>query len=424
VRKTRVAAAIAVCALGAGGLAACGSGSSSGKTTITFMEAMSSGTLKTSMETLTKRFEKAHPDIDVQLQVEPDYGTLRNKETAALSASKPPTIGQVYSDWAATFAKSNVVVPLTDYAKPADLKALYPSVRDDLYLPADHKLYMWPFNKSVVIQYYNTKMLSAKGKSAPKTWDEFAATARAVSGKGNVGIAIDPGGSAGPAGGEAWFEILSQAYGTPVFAADGKPQFTSPAAIKAMNYLVGLKKAGALTLGKNYPGQVALGAGKGGFDISSVASYYYNSKAVGGKFPMGTAPLPTGPGGTQANQMAGTNIVMFAKASDAERKAAWSYLKFLTSADSQAYWAENSGYLPVTPAALPKMTDFIKKNPYQKFAAQALTTAKADPPYPWISQAQGMLAVAMQSAITGKQSASAALGSAQQQAVDAMKSGQ
>lgn len=423
-RKVRVAAALAVCALGAGGLAACGSGSSSGKTTVTFMEAMSSGTLKTSMQTLTKRFERAHPDIDVQLQVEPDYPTLRNKETAALSAGKPPTIGQAYSDWAATYANSNVLVPLADYAKPADLKALYPGVRRDLYLPTDHKLYMWPFNKSVVIQYYNQKMLAAKGKRAPKTWDEFADTAKAVSGNGTTGIAIDPGGSAGPAGGEAWYEILAEAYGTSVFAADGTPRFTSPAAVKAMQYLVGLKKSGALTLGKNYPGQVALGAGKGGFDVSSVASYYYNKKAVGGKFPMGTAPLPTGPGGTQANQLAGTNIVMFAKASDEERTAAWQYLKFLTSPQSQAYWAEHSGYLPVTPAALPKMTDFIKQNPYQKFAAQALTTAKADPPYPWITQAQGMLAVAMQSSLTGKQSPADALKSAQQQAMDAMKSGQ
>lgn len=421
-RTTRLVAVVAVCAVGAGALAACGSGSSNGKTTVTFMEAMSSGTLRSSMETLTKRFEKRHPDIDVKLQVEPDYTTLRNKETAALSAGKPPTIGQAYSDWAATYAKSNVIVPLDQYATKSDVAALYPGVAGDLYLPG-HKLYMWPFNKSVVIQYYNTTMLKKKHLAAPKTWDEFATTAKKLSGDGTVGIAIDPGNSAGPAGGEAWYEILAAANGTPVFAADGTPRFTSDAAVKAMKYLVGLKKAGALSLGKNYPGQVALGAGKGAFDVSSVASYFYNKAAVKGRFPMGTAPLPTGADGTPANQLAGTNIVMFGKASDAERTAAWTYLKFLTSAGSQAYWASHSGYLPVTPAALPKMTDFIKANPYQKFAAETLTTAKADPPYPWVTEAQGELAVAMTSALTGRQSPAAALADAQKQATDDMRSG-
>lgn len=420
---TRAVAVLAAGVLAAGGLAGCGAGSSSGKTTVTFMEAMSAGTLKPSLEYLTKQFEKQHSDIDVQLVSEPDYPTLRNKETASLAAGKPPTIGQAYSDWAATYAKSQVLVPLDTYAKQADVDALYPGVRSDLYLPSDHKLYMWPFNKSVVIQYYNQKMLSGKGKSAPKTWDEFAATARAVSGNGTVGVAIDPGGAAGPAGGEAWFEILAAAYGTPVFADDGTPRFTSAAAVKAMTYLADLKKAGALSLGKNYPGQVALGAGKGGFDISSVASFFYNKQAVGGKFPMGTAPLPSGPAGA-ANQLAGTNIVMFAKASDEQKKAAWQFLSYLSSPDAQAYWASHSGYLPVTPAALPKMADFVAKNPYQKFGADALKTAKADPPYPWVTKAQGELAVAMQSALTGRQSPAAALADAQKQAAAEAKSGE
>ena len=419
-RLARVLGIVAACAMGAGALAGCGgSSSSNGTTTITFMEAMASGTLKTSMVHLTDEFEKSHPKIKVNLEAYPDYGTLHNKETAAVAAQKPPTIGQVYEDWAATYASSDVIVPLDSYATSGDLSALYPSVRDDLYLPG-HKLYMWPFNKSVVIQYYNSNMLKAKGLAAPKTWDEFATTAKKVSGNGVTAVAIDPGNSAGPAGGEAWYEILSSAYGTPVFAANGSPQFTGTGAVKAMQYLVDLKKAGALTLGKNYPGQVALGAAKGAFDVSSVASYYYDKQAVGTKFTMGTAPLPSGPSGA-ANQMAGTNIVMFAKASDAERKAAWTYLKYLTSASSQAYWSTNSGYLPVTPAALPKMTNAAS---YLTFAADALKTAKADPPYGWITVCQGDLAVAMQSALTGKQSASAALADAQKQCESAKSSNQ
>lgn len=418
----RVAALLAAGAVGAGALAGCGSGGGSdanGKVTITFMETMSSGTLKSSMEYLTQQFHKQHPDITVQLDVKPDYATLHAKETAALAAQKPPTIAQVYEDWAAGYASSGVLVPLSGYAGSGDLDALYGGVRKDLYLPGN-KLYMWPFNKSVVIQYYNQQLLDSKKLPVPTTWDQFGTDAKAVSGNGTVGIAIDPGTSAGPAGGEAWYEILASSYGTPVFASNGKPQFTSDAARKALQYLVDLKKAGALSVGTNYPGQVALGSGKGLFDVSSVASYFYDKQAIGGKFPMGTAAVPAGPSG-RANQMAGTNVVMFAKATDAQRKAAWTYMKYLTSPDAQAYWASHSGYLPVTPAALPKMADFLAQNPYQKTAAADLAIARTDPPYAWITEAQGDLAVAMQAALTGKQSVAAALAAAQQQATDAMK---
>lgn len=422
-RVRRAAAALAACAVAAGTLAGCGSGGdtdSNGKVTINFMEAMSAGTLGTSMTELVRRFHQQNPNITVNLEVEPDYPTLHSKETAAVSAHKPPTIAQAYEGWAAEYQKSDVIDSLDSYATKDDLAKLYPGVRDDQYLPGK-KLYMWPFNKSVIITYYNQQMLAAKGLSAPKTWDEFAADAKAVSGNGTVGTAIEPGTSAGPAGGEAWYEILAAANGKPVFSADGKPQFTSPEAVKALQWLVDLKKAGAMTVGTKYPAQVALGGGKGLFDVSTVASFFYEQKAVGGKFPLGTAPVPAGPKGT-ANQLAGTNIVMFSAADDAQKKAAWKFMKFLDSADSQAYWASHSGYLPVTPDALPKMTDFIAKNPYQKFAADSLATAKSDPPYSWVTKTQGDLAVAMQAALSGQQTPEAALAAAQKQATDDMKS--
>jgi multiple sugar transport system substrate-binding protein len=416
----RAVSALAACLIGAGTLAACGSSSdsgssSNGKVTITFMEAMSSGTLKTSLAHLTQQFETANPNITVTLDAVSDYGTLQNKETAAVAAGKPPTIGQAYEDWAAKFADSKVIVPLDKYATNDDLSHLYSGVKNDLYLPGN-QLYMWPFNKSVIIQYFNQKLLDSKKLTAPTTWDQFATDAKAVSGNGTVGIAIDPGTSSGPGGGEALYEVIARSYGAQLFAADGTPQFTSAGAVQAMQYLVDLKKAGALSVGTNYPGQVALGAGKGLFDVSSVASYYYDQQAIGGKFPMGTAAVPAGPAG-RANEMAGTNIVMFSKASSDQQKAAWSYMKFLSSADSQAYWSENSGYLPVTPDAMAQMSDYIAKNPYVKFAAQDLSIAFASPPYSWVTKCQGDLAVAMQSALSGKQTAAAALADAQKQAV-------
>ncbi|MGH9107484.1 MAG: extracellular solute-binding protein, partial [Acidimicrobiales bacterium] len=123
------------------------------KVTISFMEAMSSGTQKTTLAALTSEFEKGHRGITVQLVAEPNYGTLLQKEEAAVAAGSPPTMGQAYENWAATFAGSRAIIPLTSYVDgPHGLsksarKQIWASVWRDLYLP-DHKIWMWPFNKS------------------------------------------------------------------------------------------------------------------------------------------------------------------------------------------------------------------------------------------------------------------------------------
>lgn len=425
------AAATSVMAAAAAALTACGGGSSAASTssqsvpadsnepaTIVFMEAMSSGAQKEALAKMTADFMAKYPNIKVDLQEQPDYGTLQTKINAQAAAGTPPTIAQVYGNWADEFAKSEVIVPLDAYvAKSDDYKNFYDGIKADLKL-SDGKTWMWPFNKSVVVQYYNSTMVP----EAPKTWDDFAAAAKKASTNGVVALAIDPGSSSGPAGGTAMFEILAQANGDAVFADDGTPQFTKDGVVKALDYLVDLKKAGALVLGTKYPGQVALGGGTGAFDISSVASYPFNLKAVGGKFTMGVAGLPSGPKGT-ANQLAGTNIALFAKATDAEKAAAWKYMQFLTSPEQMAYWVSMTGYLPVSKTTLDVQTfkDYAAKNAFVLEATKQLDKAKSLPSKSWVNQASGSLAQALTDAVNGTSSSKDALSKAQDAATKAMK---
>jgi multiple sugar transport system substrate-binding protein len=396
-----------------------------GKTTITFMQAMSSGAQKTTLMKLTSDFEKANPGITVTLQYQPDYGTLQAKETAAVAAHNAPTLGQAYESWAATFANSQVILPVSQYAgsdSPAGLSDFYTGVQNDLKLP-DGKLWMWPFNKSDQVMFYNQDMLKAKNLTPPTSWDQFATDAKAVSGNGVTAISIDPGSAAAPGGGDTMFEALAAANGTPDFAKDGTPQFNSPAAVQALTYMADLKKAGALAVGSNYPGETALGAKKGAFDLSSVAGYYYENQAVGGKFTLGTEVLPTGSAGP-SNIMTGTNLVMFAGASTAQQAAGWKYMQFLASASSQAQWATATGYLPVTSKALPLMADFVAKNPYVTTAVAALEYAIPTPPFAWVSKAQGEEVVALQNVLEKGMAPKAALDAAQTAAMADQKAAQ
>jgi ABC-type glycerol-3-phosphate transport system substrate-binding protein len=395
-------------------------GATSSKVTITFMEAMSGGSLKSSLQHLTTQFEQANPNITVQLQESPDYGTLEKNEKDAITAKKAPTMAQAYEGWAADYARSGVIDTL-DSLRP-DVSQLYSGVANDLKL-CDGNTWMWPFNKSVYVNFYNQQMLQAAGQQVPTTWAQYATAAKAVSRNGVVGITVDPGGKGDLTAAGIWLEILAESYGTPVYDRNGVPQFNSPAAVKALQYLADLKQAGALGVGKNFPGETALGAKKGLFDISSVAGYSFEQAAVGGKFPLGTSDLPAGPA-KQANQVNGANLVIFDQATPAQKQAAWKYMQFLTTAQSQAYWATQTGYVPVTPSALPQMTAFTAKNPWLVTAAQALNHSSGSVPVPWADDTQDELSVALADVLTSGITPKAALDKAQSDAMADMKASQ
>ncbi|MGH9069516.1 MAG: ABC transporter substrate-binding protein [Acidimicrobiales bacterium] len=386
------------------------------------MEAMSSGTQKPTLATLTSQFEKAHPNITVKLVTEPDYATLRQKEEAAVAAGSPPTLGQAYENWAASYASSQAIVPLTSFVSGSDgitsaAKAqIWKGVWKDLHLP-DGKVWMWPFNKSDYVVFYNSNMLQKAGVSVPTTWAQYAKVAKKLTTGNQWAESIDTGTLSAPQNGTYVYLSIVSSYGGQ-WVSNGKPNLDSPAAVKALTYLQGLQKEGALKIGTNYPGQTALGAGHGAFDISTVAAYPYDLKAVGKKFTMKVAAVPSGPAG-QGNAMEGTNLVIFSKATPAEQAAAWSYMKWLSEPKQTAYWAEQTGYLPVTKAALPLMSSYISTHPIQKIAADALQHATGTPPYAWWTQAVGQVGQALQAVLVNGQSPSAALKSAQSQAMAA-----
>ena len=418
-------AVVAFLVVGVAAYAAYGATASTRATVnISFMEAMASGTQKPALDLLTKRFEAQNPGINVTLIAEPNYGVLLQKEQAAVAAGQPPTIGQAYENWAAAFANAKAIIPIGSYVnsksvgvKPADQKQIWKGVWKDQFLP-DGKIWMWPFNKSDYVMYYNADKLAAASQPVPKTWVQFATVAKALTKNGNWAWSTDTGTPAAPADGTIVMLALIKANGGTWIDGNNKPTLDTKAAIKALGYLADLKKSGAMVLGTNYPGETALGAQRSAFDLSTIAGYPYELAADGGKFSMKVAPLPSGRNG-QGNAMAGTNVVIFSKASNAERLAAWKYMKFLSEPRQTAYWAETTGYLPVTKAALPIMKKYIAAHPYQAIAAQSLQVARGNPPFAWWTQAEGALTTAMQKVLIGGGSPATALAAAQQQAMAA-----
>ncbi|CAA7603218.1 Bacterial extracellular solute-binding protein [Acididesulfobacillus acetoxydans] len=434
-RKVKTLSAFAAAAL-ALSLAGCGTAqnpntasNTGGPVTISFAETMVSGTQKGALDHLISEFESQHSNIKITLMPEPNYGVLQQKEVAAVAAKNPPTIGQVYEDWAADFAKSGAIIPLDSYIQGKDgfsqqeIADFVPTIWKDQQLP-DGKTWMLPFNKSDFVMYYNADKIKQLNKTAPQTWQDFASVAKAAASSANNtwGLTIDPGTPTAPANGTyLWISMLRSNGGH--LYANGKIAFNSAQGVQTMRFFKDLYSAGALKLGSNYPGETALGAQRSVFDMSTVASYPYVVHAVNKKFDLKVAAMPSGSAG-QGNIMQGTNIAIFSQTSTAQKQAAWQFIKFLTEPQQTAYWAQQTGYLPIRTSALPLMKAYLDSHPYQKIAADSLQYAKAQPPVPGMQQAVGYIGDAITRVLTQNVSAQQALDQAASKAQQALASAQ
>lgn len=103
--------------------------------------------------------------------------------------------------------------------------------------------------------------------------------------------------------------------------------------------------------------------------IGSIAGEGYVKKDTEGKFEYGVSARPE-----KINLQQGTDLYMFTSASPEERTAAFEYMKFLTSPESQLEWAVSTGYMPVVQSVLD--SDEYKNNPDTKVASELSEATK------------------------------------------------
>ena len=94
-----------------------------------------------------------------------------------------------------------------------------------------------------------------------------------------------------------------------------------------------------------------------------------------GKFELGVAALPACSTSYNAGAaVGGGSVAMFDKGDAARRQAAWEFMQFMASPESQMYLFENNGYLPVCKSAYETdaYKEFIAGNPNAAVAVEQL----------------------------------------------------
>lgn len=232
----------------------------------------------------------ANPDIQVTLNLVPDYDT---KLQTSLAGGAPPDIFYVDSFRLPDLAAANALLPIGD--QMTDVDDFYPSLREAFTV--DGVFYCPPKDFSTLALEYNTDLFDAAGLAYPTpdwTWDDLRAAAEALTDKdaGIVGFAINPDFA-------RWIAFLYQAGGqvtTPDFSA---MTLSSPEALKAMEFYVGPVRDGfaapASDLDSGWPGE-AFGKARAAMTMEGnwIVPYLKD------QFPdlkYGVTELPAGPAG-------------------------------------------------------------------------------------------------------------------------------
>ena len=310
------------------------------KAEITFWHAMGGGQGE-ALESLVADFEKEHPNIKVNLQNQVNYGDLNQILVATMqSPSDLPTITQAYPDWMLQFEDANLVTDLTDMVKGEDgiedYDDILPGVREEI--EQDGKIMGLPFNKSTEVLWYNKTLFDELGLEVPKTYDELKEVSKKIYEEKNI-----PG---------VGFDSLPNFYATYLhnkgLEMDKDLDITSPESVEAVNYyLDGIKDGYFRIAGTDQYMSGPFANEQVGAYIGSNAGEVYVKDGVEDKFEYAAAPYPA-----ESAVQQGTNIYMFDNADDAQKKAAFEFLKYLTSKEAQIKFALDTGYMPARTSAL------------------------------------------------------------------------
>jgi arabinogalactan oligomer/maltooligosaccharide transport system substrate-binding protein len=330
-------------------------------------------------QALIDRFNEEYPDVTINYQSVP-FGEAQNKfKTAADSGEGAPDILRAEVAWVPEFASLGYLYAL-------DGTALLDDADDFLETPMssnvyDGQTYGVPQVTDTLALLYNKRLFEQAGIEAPPTtWAEVEEAAAALKSKANVdGIYLNSGG----------YFTLPFIYGEGGDILDAEAEeitVNTPEAVQGLTIAQDMVKSGVavkpvandpygtmMTLFKE--GKVGMII-NGPWEVRNIS----DDPQFGGFENLGVAPVPAGSAGAGA-PVGGHNYVIWSGMEDAKADAAIAFVEFMSSAESQAFIAEELGLLPTRNSAyeLPEVADNERVAAFEEALGVAV-------PRPWIPE--------------------------------------
>ena len=323
--------------------------------------------------------------IRVEVQYVGDYDDGLNKLRTALIGGRGPNIVQITDVGQRAMIDSDAIEPLQnfiDHDPEFPLALLLPPIRR--YYEVQGKLYSLPFATSNPILYYNVDAFTKAGIThAPSTYAELEeAAAKLTHPEQRVTGITWPLNS--------WFfeEFMAREGAAFVSPDNGRgtranqANYNSPAGTAFLSWWQRMVKAGTFAnVGRGWdPGEQNFLAGRTAMFITSTSDIFEVLKQA--PFKLATAPIPSQSKNSVGGTVIGGNSLWILKnKSQAEKQAAYQFIKFMASSEVQEKWHRNTGYFPIR-------SDVIERLKAQGFYDQypvawtAIEQLKASPNLP------------------------------------------
>ena len=399
--------------------------------TVSFWHAMK-GANADALNALVAKFNSAHQGkITVKATFQGSYDDTFTKYKAAVQAKQTPSMVQIYDVGSGFMADSGQTVPAQSFADvdKLDLSDLQPAIKG--YYSRGGKLQSVPFNSSVPVLYINKTVFTKAGldpAKPPTTLDEIRADAEKNKATGAAKYAFN-------AAIYGWYfeQLTAEAGKTYCNNDNGRTTradavtFDDPEQVKVLTWWKGMVADGLATNTgrKTDDAQAAFKSGTVGMHLESTGALGGYIKAATGKFEVATAPFPKVQTSDAGGPVIGGASLWIGGPghSQAEQRGAWEFTKFLIQPENSAYWHTQTGYFPVSKAALNEDVDkkWVAEKPQFQTAVEQLANTPSGIPTQGcllgtLPQVRALVETAIESVLTSGKDPKAALDDAAKQA--------
>ncbi|MBB6167565.1 sn-glycerol-3-phosphate ABC transporter substrate-binding protein UgpB [Chelatococcus composti] len=349
-------------------------GPAAAQTEIQWWHAMS-GALGEKLEKIANDFNATQSEYKVVPVFKGSYPETMTGAIAAFRAKQHPAIVQVFEVGTATMmAAKGAVYPvyklMADENEPFDPQAYLPAVTG-YYSDTQGNMLSFPFNSSTPILYYNKDLFKKAGldeNTPPKTWPEVEEFAKKLQAAGV------PCGFTSQWPSWVHVENFSAMHNIPLsteangFAGFGTElKINNPLVERHWTALVEWQKSKIF----DYGGRQGKSDPK--FLSGECAMTFASSAAranilANAKFEVGYGMQPYWPdvqGAPQNSIIGGATLWVLAGRPKEEYKGVAKFFAYLSKPEVQAWWHQQTGYLPITKASyeLSQKEGFYDKNP-------------------------------------------------------------
>ena len=369
-------------AAGAGAAAAIGSKASSvfaapaviqdtGSTVEITYWASQSGVNGEAEQELVNMFNESQQDVKVNYEFQGTYEETAQALTAAIQARQVPALSTLSDVWWFRFYLSGALQPLDDYinANNTDTADYIESLWTEGIRQGTQ--YWVPFARSTPLFYYNKEAFAEAGldESIVGNWDTIVENVDALMVREGDNVTRFAFGHPGATSYNAWlFQCVVWAYN----GAYSDPEFDilidEDPAVEAGNFFRSSVADGWASVTDDHVAD---------FNTGLFSSIMASTGSMGGirenaTFEWGTAFIPEKY--TFGCCTGGSGLSILASAEDAQKEAAYKYIEFASSPESQIFWSQRSGYMPVRTSAIEseEMQAFYDEFPQARTAVEQL----------------------------------------------------